>query len=935
MGTSSSTLEIAQLCRSFLSNESVDAERVRLLLTSDVTEEIVARALPTNVARELRHSYTKNFATILHECIGAVAAVAAQRRVVNCSTCSSVSLLPPEMMRNFKAALSILKQLLPFALESGDTVQSPEESSTDVRDHGVGNSGDIATTSADGTRTDNNTGETTDISSHSITSPTTAPSRTRATMNFQELFFLRGSTCDDDNPNALFPPLPHQNGPSSPSGSDGKASTLSVFLLRSLIECCFIRGLTLPEARKFPAEPQYSISHPEVDVSLLWSGGIGSTDPYEGLLTSSDAPHSLWLFPTVARNRKSLLDILLATLSSPLYHATGYRDTLFMEPLLSIATVPLMPTLALSMLNTVLHYIPYGSFPYSSYFGPDEKQMIVSCVRLLDSTLCCMGAPLDSILFEQRSSPNVVGLSGSLSEPQGAEVSGDHSSLFLQSGPQALPREDDGAVEAREKEGKREEDTGMGSLHILSTVCTSEPAQQSADAPSESASINTGSATATAPPRFVHSVRKSIKDMTLTEAKVFIDRLRNTLGVNAYSEHTFLPESQSKFESLDDFVMLFWKVLDLSPVTLVQFGNSSEALSYVVPILNYGMVVRRSSMYTYRFQLMLFILARLSEVRGFVLQCNQVFPDQLPFRFPKLPPNRTYNDIIILALTLVMEMRDQPNLISLFSTCSTVIANISPFITALGRAPSIKMVSVFASAAHRCIRSSAAPTPPGPTPAPASTTSATPSNGQNAGISDFGNIIHQTVMVNMCEAIANQLQYQGSGSLYLLASLVDHRVVIREAKEAYIVQRTRTLTIQSPSPFLITTLEAAVSLVLPVVESTDALRKTSKFYTNSGATSSANTNSEYSREPTNALTAFPITGPPEVGLAESDEVVSRLQNITLVGVLPTPHSISLHRFQSTKFIEEWTTVSFWTSSYIHTFPGLLGDRYSVKLLQFF
>lgn len=92
--------------------------------------------------------------------------------------------------------------------------------------------------------------------------------------------------------------------------------------------------------------------------------------------------------------RAELLATLLSALSAILYYPIGSRETIFTESIISTALVPRMPTLTLSLLNTLLNYQPYGSLPYTSYMISKEEQVVLNSARVLAALLCYQGMPL-------------------------------------------------------------------------------------------------------------------------------------------------------------------------------------------------------------------------------------------------------------------------------------------------------------------------------------------------------------------------------------------------------------------------------------------------------------------------------------------------------------------------------------------------------------
>ncbi|CAD2219852.1 hypothetical protein AGDE_06367 [Angomonas deanei] len=606
--------------------------------------------------------------------------------------------------------------------------------------------------------------------------------------------------------------------------------------MRSLVECCFIPGLTL-SATVFPKDPEPSITLPNVDTRLLWQYGVSSPDPLTKRRLAATAKECLY--------RKLVLKTIQICLSSQLYHTSDFRDTIFMESLINGKKVPLMATLAVSMLNTVLNYEPYGALPYSSYLSNRDEDVVIASCRLLCTVLCYKGIPLAS--------------------PADPTIDEDNKSSEQNFTRSNTP---DSSVPDGNSDPPRSGSRRAGSL-------PKKRVHRNTTRPRATDSRNAESS-------YIHSVRSTFVNITLTEAKTILFNYVNIIRLRSYASQTYLPESQHSLASENEFMLLLWKLVDTSPQVQSQLANREDTLlDYLVPLLCYAMDVRKSTQYVYHLQLVVFLLHRLSEKKRFGTICNSPIKESIPFSFPKLSSQSTYVDLIVIAFCLIMKSND-PVFVPYYILCSSIITNIAPFATFLDKDSSAILVYVFAKVTQINLTR--------------------PRSDK----------IYETTMLSLCEAIASILQYHERGSKYLLASLINYRSVIHRAKVAYIDQGTKELAFAGAAPFLVETLEIAVNVCMPIVSSEGALASVQEEKPND-----------------NDSTIHVVTH----GVEQNDAVVKKLESVTLVGKTPTPHPIGLRRLLGSKEMDNWATLFLWTTLLDQMGNNCFGDRQSMKLFS--
>lgn len=1058
------------------------AENLDSLLDLSISDEELSVLLPVSTIRKLRHYRTEVFALLLYTCIkdvhkmallrpninGVASSFLPQSRGKNSVSASKRNLSAGEISR-FSTALLLLRRCMPVALEPECMTEESllKEATTSSTD-----STPLAPQDA------SSTGDR-------------HQEKTISTKKFCHSFFSEGSKCNDHNLEDRFPSL--CINPSLPEETFTSPSTALVW---SLVECCFIRGLTLPLQWK----PSFSESdfvkeqiadddsdvqvspitfpswtHNEVDLNLLWYEGVGSENPLKSRSKKTAAAEKF-----VHRMRGEVLHTLLTTLSSPLFQGvncrtdevnytpcrqgeeasglqnevntkseyinespsastpssqrvpenvesalrrnksssdkinfssllprTSFRDPLFLEPLLSVLIVPLMPTLALSILNALLDYRPFGVMPYSSYLVAHEEKEILMGTRVLVAVLLHEGIP---IIWKKRSErPTLLFSSPPQQEDRSIDEQRENETLTSVQTPeessgqlfctQRAPSQELERTDLRRNSDlpenmsfhadparKTKEDSTQVPLSTGGSKITQKKGEGKCPIPSST--VCDGPANPPLP-NFVHCVRKLIFEITMRESKLIISNFRRIIGLRTYAGQTYLPDSQKKMESQDEFFFLLWKLIDISPTIYQQFAFHPDGLSYIVPILEYSFDARKNMLdFGHHFQLGAFLLLRLSELRGFCLQCNKVIHETLPFSFPRLSPgSTTYLEVLVIALSIFLEFKHQ-GVLPVLSSCSFALANITPYLTSIGAATATRLVYTFGVVCTRWLR---------------------------LPLHSLVRDKYELIMINMCEAIASILQYNGgAGTKCLIAALIPYRMLIFVIVEVFVRQRRHQLCNSNPTPFHILTLDAALTAAAPLVAgapTASLLSKPAPLLSSSGNTSMSSSPSNASSETTmikdlmarymtptsgihasspeelslphqchpsesiNEGTVNPsdsaahlsqesenvtssdsaennlssknasngkndssssvvgVSGVTHADIRQTEELFQQLSQLNLVGALPTPHPICVKRLKSSVAVEEWLLMTFWRGLYSCFPDGSFVSHLTEKVIQ--
>lgn len=1041
------------------------AEKIESLFDFPIAEKELSTILPVSSIRKLRQFRTQVFALLLYTCIKEIHKMALLRPKINGVASSflpqstegkycpaaKMNLSAADITR-FTTALLLLRHCMPVALEHEcllEDVISEEPKNAAGEKHSM----------------------------------KTTQKKSAFTETFRHSFFSLGSKCNEHNIEDCFPALCI-----NPALAGETCASTGTVLVWSLVECCFIRGLTLPQQWKpLPSERDCltnqkgasdstvevspitfpSLTHNEVDLNLLWYEGVGSENPLKPKSKKGPVTEK-----SVRRMRSEILHTLLITLSSPLFrgsnqtatdikstpgsqeeaktlrnqrearrdgakgpstHSVGCfadafehledalegsqtpshtgglpsvspssvtRDPLFMEPLLFVSIVPLMPTLALSLLNALLGYRPFGVMPYSSYVASNEEKEIMMGTRVLVAVLLYAGVPIQLKSRADKASPSprtTILVQDIANEATTSVQTEEGTTNEVSCTPGDAPREPSENISLQNPGfGDPGVPSDSGNNNAESKMCTPSPAasvkmvERKGSNSFFSSSFAGDRPGSPRPQKFVHCVRKLIYEITMTESKLIISNFRRIIGLRTYAGQTYLPDSQKKMESQDEFFFLLWKLIDISPMVYQQFAFHPDALSYIVPILEYALDVRKNLLdFAHHFQLGVFLLLRLSELRAFNLQCNKVLNETLPFSFPRISlGNTTYLEVLVIALCILIEIKDHRVLPAL-SSCSFALANMAPYLTSIGAATATRLAYTFGLICTRLLR--------------------LPSQ------SPFREK-YESIMINICEAIASILQYNGgAGTKCLIAALIPYRLLISLIVEVFVRQRRYQLCNSNPSPFLIVTLDAALTAAAPLAAgaptaslltkpvailpsspngggpsspsavaspTTTIMDLMGRFVASSSGITFNSPQACRHAEPTPSLPGTNDDAPSQVGLAPSvprdseptgnsesglkdvnqksstddndtpssplasgstvitnadirrtEDLAQQLSHLNLVGALPTPHQIFVKRLKTSLEVEEWSVVIFWMGLYSCFPDGFHENHISDQVLK--
>nr|CCC92450.1 conserved hypothetical protein [Trypanosoma congolense IL3000] len=291
------------------------------------------------------------------------------------------------------------------------------------------------------------------------------------------------------------------------------------------------------------------------------------------------------------------------------------------------------------------------------------------------------------------------------------------------------------------------------------------------------------------------SVINFIRTLSMEDATCIIRGLWPIIGLKLYGKQTCLPDSQRCFTTQSEFVMLLWRLIDLSPECLQAFGREAATLKYLLPLVDYALNAVRSPQYAPHLQLVLFILMRASELGNFCLLCNTPFLETIPFNFDAFVGS--YNDLIILAMCSFMLMPHKfirPH----NAMCSAVISNVVPLMTTMSCATAERLCTVFSSVAARCVTYE-------------KVRLALPAAAETPAV-----INDQAAMVNVVEAVVSAMKRRPSGVDELVGAFALQKGLIDDVAavfgSAVMKGKEEHVTFRTPlsSPFMIEALLGAV-----------------------------------------------------------------------------------------------------------------------------
>lgn len=357
---------------------------------------------------------------------------------------------------------------------------------------------------------------------------------------------------------------------------------------------------------------------------------------------------------------------------------------------------------------------------------------------------------------------------------------------------------------------------------------------------------------------------------------------------------TYLPNSCKKIGFHEELLVLFWKMCDYNKKFLFYVLKTSDVLDVLVPILYYLTESRNDPGKVGLMHVGVFILLLLSGERNFGVRLNKLYLTRVPMDLPIFTGNHA--DLLMLVFHKIItsgHLRLQP----LFDCILTIIVNVSPYLK--------QMCMVSASKLMHLLEAFSTPW------------------------FLFANQTNYHLVFFLLEIFNNIIQYQFDGNAHLMYSIIRKRHVFHQ----------------------LSNLPEDPSSVSRPASRRKAVHQSSESDSTTGITASTLFNEDW--KPTSEWVAswrkkLPLQTimrllqvlVPQVekicidkNLTDESEIITFLQNGTLVGLLPVPHPILMRKYQPNAATSVWFRRYMWGLVFLRNTAPPIWCETNIKLFE--
>jgi len=170
------------------------------------------------------------------------------------------------------------------------------------------------------------------------------------------------------------------------------------------------------------------------------------------------------------------------------------------------------------------------------------------------------------------------------------------------------------------------------------------------------------------------------------------EAMQQLLGNPIRAHSTYLPNSTKQVSCHQELLMLFWKLIQENQGFFHWLFTRGDVTKVLDPILHFLHEARKDTAQRGLVHLCTFTLLYMSGEREFGVQLNKPFLRRLTIDLPTFSGN--YADYLILVLhKMIVDGHDQ--LETLYECLLTILANVSPYVKAIGMVTSNKLMHLF------------------------------------------------------------------------------------------------------------------------------------------------------------------------------------------------------------------------------------------------
>ena len=381
------------------------------------------------------------------------------------------------------------------------------------------------------------------------------------------------------------------------------------------------------------------------------------------------------------------------------------------------------------------------------------------------------------------------------------------------------------------------------------------------------------------------------------------------------SKSTMLPGSKKNLQCYQEVLIIFWKILDENPLFMNHILLECDVTEIVVPICYLMYSNRKDPSQTGLIHICTFLLLKLSGERSFGVGLNKPFDTKLPCKIPIFAGGHA--DLISITLHKLVT-NGSFKLVPLYSCFFTIICNISPYWRSISLVAAVKLVNLFEILASPKFL-----------------------------FSDFKAYNHLALLL---EVFNNIIQYQYHGSQHLVYAIIRRKDIIG---------RLATMSLKKARALCSKVYGRQVKNAIRKKNSMMRMKKVSENRDDCNSDEDSDDNKDDKPPPSyfvpteEWLSEFQEKMPLETikrllqhltpvideiiqreeGIIDESEILTVLNSVTMVGLLPVPHAIVIRKYQPNQYTALWFTAYLWGIIFVGNQSLPIFDGDAIKLFQ--
>jgi len=408
------------------------------------------------------------------------------------------------------------------------------------------------------------------------------------------------------------------------------------------------------------------------------------------------------------------------------------------------------------------------------------------------------------------------------------------------------------------------------------------------------------------------------------DIELIYDGIVRLLSTPYQANKMTLPKSFRAVEFYQEALVLFWHLMTVNPCFVKRVVDDLNTNEIVLPVLYLFQVAQSSEQLVGLLHAASFVLLVLSSERSFSVRLNEPYHGGVPFKIPSF--NGCHADVVTLVLhNVISDFLAKPQYEALVEILTTVLCNISPYIKSFSLESSLKLCSLI----ERCSK-------------PAYL---------------FRSAFAHRSLTFLLELLNNVVQYQYGGNAILVCAVLRQKNIFMQLTNLGLqsseVVDTATMPPTDPKdqgtgeeerqdteP---TTIESTTAPVLACDAEQAGEEKEHKEIEDESDTWKPTEGwlmSWKDEMPLQTLLHLVDHLGPQVNdfieeneILDQKEVVTFVQSLTMVGVLPVPHPIVTRTYEASSKTTMWFSSYLWGVILMRSPRPVLHDIKKIRIVN--